>query len=317
MPVRKLVNPHRRRSVKRNASGRFMKARKAARKYHLRPRKKVNRRRRLTRTPAHVNRRRRNPSLVLMGLNPVRRSTMKRNRKKKNPGAHRRGHHYSLRARRPNPHVRHYRLRRRRNPFGLGNTEFLETSAFALLGGIATRAIPQAIAPTYNQGLVGYGLNAVTVAALSWLGGKWRKAAGLGIGIGGVVMLGGRIIQDYFGKQLVTFGLIDTSSGTSAGATAVTAPSSSTSSLSQGDLAFDLRGYKTTYFPLPSAGSKDLTTATPWSDDISKLQAQIAAASAKGKGGSGSAFRAAGPAPQATSSALSGPKRYHRYARMM
>lgn len=310
MPVRKLVNPHRRRSVKRNASGRFMKARKAARKYHLRPRKKVNRRRILTRTKAHVKNRRRNPSLVLMGLNPVRRSTMKKN-KKKNLGRSRR--RYSLRARKSNPHVRHYRLRRLRNPFGLGNTEFLETSAFALLGGIATRAIPQAIAPTYNQGLVGYGLNAVTVAALSWLGGKWRKAAGLGIGIGGVVMLGGRIIQDYFGKQLVTFGLIDTSTGTPAGATAVTAPAASTSSLSQGDLAFDLRGYKTTYFPLPSAGSKDLTSASPWSDDISKLQSQIAAAAAKGKGGS--AFKSAAPAAHST--ALSGPRRYSRYARLM
>jgi hypothetical protein len=190
--------------------------------------------------------------------------------------------------------------------------EFFETAGFALLGGIATRAIPQALAAQYNQGLVGYGLNAVTVAALAWLGSKWRKAAGLGIGIGGVVMLGGRIIQDYFGKQLVTFGLIDTSTGAPAGATAVTTPASATQSLSQGDLSFDLRGYKQTFFPLPSAGSTSLATpGAPWGADIANLQTALAASS-KGKG-SGVFSKSAAAATHA----LSGPRKFHRYGNLM
>jgi hypothetical protein len=65
------------------------------------------------------------------------------------------------------------------------------------------------------------------------------------------------------------------------------APAAATQSLSQGDLAFDLRDYRGTYFPLPSSTTnKNLTSKQPWSGDITKLQ-NLLTAGTKGAPASG------------------------------
>jgi len=99
------------------------------------------------------------------------------------------------------------RHRRRHNPFGIPGGDVLKTAAWAIAGGVATRAIPQMFASQYNTGLLGYGLNLLTASSLAWLGDRFLGAnAGRGILLGGLVMFGGRIISDYFGKDVVSFG---------------------------------------------------------------------------------------------------------------
>jgi len=316
MPVRKLVNPKRKKRLslrgrRRDARGRLLpkknrrrnnpKRRATRRAYRLKPRVKVNRTRR--RLKVKRSRSKSNPHLVLMGLNPVRGGSHMRKLKKKRKNPSRR-HRYTLKARPRHNRRRSYRLRRTMNPFGMRWGEFAETSAFAIVGGVASRSLPQYLLPNQNQGLVGYGLNAVTTALLAWLAGKVRPAAGKGVAIGGAVMLGGRVISDYFGKTLVTFGLVD-NSGKAQGTAAVSAPAQSTTQLGAGDLAFDLRGYKASYFPLPMTSAKDLTYAKPWQGDINSLQAMISA----GKKGA-SAGASHGPAGNATSTAAKTSGRY-------
>ena len=308
MPVRKLVNPRRKkknslRGRRRDARGRLLKMRARnprKRTYKLRARKAVKRPRKLK-----ANRRRAgNPSLVLMGLNPVR-SGGHMKKKKKNAA---RRHHYRIKARRHNPAGvrRHYRVRRRRstvhNPFGMTWPKLFEQAFEVLIGGFGARLIPQYALPNQNQGIAGYGLNAITTALLAALGEWVRKGSGAPVAFGGILMTVSRIVSDKWGKTLVTFGLVDQSTGLPSGTAAITAPAATTTQLSAGDLAFDLRGYKATYFPLPTVSDKGaMTTTAPWSSDLANLQAAIAALQTKGKGGGGFAPGKM-PAPTSTSS---------------
>lgn len=192
----------------------------------------------------------------------------------------RRTRHHSLMARKHNPSRRRYRVKNRRNPFGFSTPVFLETAGWAIVGGMLTRIIPQAATPNMNTGPVGYIENGVVAGVLAWLAGMYKREAGLGVALGGTMMIAARIVSDYFGKTLVTFGTVQTD-GSSATVTPVAttnAPATATQSLSQGDLAFDLRDYRGTYFPLPSSTiNKNLTSKTPWSGDIQKLQALLTA----------------------------------------
>jgi len=302
MPVRirKLVNPKKRRSLRnrrRDRRGRLLpikaKTNRKRGSYSLKPRRKVNRpRKRIVRHEG------RNPSLVLMGLNPVRTGSHYMKKKKKKNARH----HYKLKARRNPSGVRHhrsYRLRRRGNPFGITWGKFAENLLEVLFGGFGARLIPQYALPSYNNGLPGYGMNVVSTAVLAYLAEMVRKGAGLPVALGGSMMTLSRIVSDKWGKTLVTFGVTD-QSGATAGTAAVTAPAATTSQLSQGDLAFDLRGYKATYFPLPTKSQSDLTTAVPWAGDIATLKAMIAA---KGKG-------AITPGAQATATSTAKSGRY-------
>ena len=280
MPVRKIVNP--RRKAARGENGRFK-----LKKRNRRPRvnARVSRPRRTVK--AKTKRRVANPHLVLMGLNPMRtgRSSMakKKNRKlKKRSNTH---HHMMKKS---NPSRRRYRLAHRKNPFGFSTPLFLETTGWAIVGGLLTRIVPQAALPNQNSGIMGYGLNGLIAAGAAWLAGMYKKEAGLGVALGGAMMITARIVSDYFGKTLVTFGTLSTdTTGTQATVTPVAttnAPASATQSLSQGDLQFDLRDYRGTYFPLPSSTSnKNLTSQQPWKGDIAKLQNLLTA----GKGSAG------------------------------
>jgi len=110
--------------------------------------------------------------------------------------------------------VHHHR--RRRNPLSLGGRELIPTALWAIAGGVATRAIPQLLLKESNTGIFGYGANALTAVSLSWLAERFVSPnAGKGVLIGGAVMLGGRLISDFFGKSLVSFGDVLGTTGTS------------------------------------------------------------------------------------------------------
>lgn len=298
MPVKKVVNPRRR--AARDAHGRFRLKKRNRPRHHARvthrrvvrhrtnrPRRRVNVHHPRRRVKANRARHARNPHLVLMGLNPVRTGgrSMAKRRKYRLKNTHHRRHHRMLAK--SNPHRRHFRLKNRRNPFGFSTPLFLETTGWAIVGGLLTRIVPQAAMPSRNSGIVGYGMNALTTGVAAWLAGKYKREAGLGVAIGGTMMIAARIVSDYFGKTLVTFGTVSTdNTGTQATVTPVAttnAPAAATNSLSQGDLSFDLRDYRGTYFPLPSSTtSKDMTSPQPWANAIQKLQAAIQPAPGKG-----------------------------------
>jgi hypothetical protein len=132
-----------------------------------------------------------------------------RRRNRRNPASYVARHLFNKRPRRVrrNRVVVHHRRRHRHNPFGITGGDALKTAAWAIAGGVATRALPQMFLPQYNTGIMGYGLNLLTAAGLAWAGDRFMGAtAGKGILLGGLVMLGGRIISDYFGKDVVSFG---------------------------------------------------------------------------------------------------------------
>jgi hypothetical protein len=123
--------------------------------------------------------------------------------------------------------------RRRRNPLALPAGDLFATSAWAVAGGVATRALPEIVMPTSNVGFMGYGLNAVVAVGGSMLLQKFASAkAATGWLVGGTVMLAGRLVSDFFGKTLVTF-------------------ANPLSGLGYGDPAFHLGLYQPWSFPVP------------------------------------------------------------------
>ncbi len=134
----------------------------------------------------------------------------------------------------------HVVRRRRRNPLSLGGRELIPTALWAIAGGVATRAIPQLLLKDSNTGIFGYGANALAAVSLSWLAERFVSPnAGKGVLIGGAVMLGGRLIADFFGKSLVSFGDVFGTTGT-AGMGA------------HGDPSFDLGLYTPGEFVVPT-----------------------------------------------------------------
>lgn len=144
--------------------------------------------------------------------------------------------------------------RRRRNPLALGGRELIPTALWAIAGGVATRAIPQLLLKDSNTGIFGYGANALTAVALSWAAERFVSSnAGKGVLIGGAVMLGGRLISDFFGKSLVSFGDVFGTTGTSGlGA--------------HGDPSFDLGLYTPGEFVVPtvSTGENQMVNYPFW-----------------------------------------------------
>jgi hypothetical protein len=121
--------------------------------------------------------------------------------------------------------VRHHRRRYSNAMFGFGKkrrharrhnpmlpvttTEFTQVTLGAVAGGFGARAIPENLPflTKYNNGWKGYALNLVTGYALSrvarWLSGAKAEE---GVLVGTILMTGGRIVSDQFGKTIVTFG---------------------------------------------------------------------------------------------------------------
>lgn len=240
MPTVRLVNPRRsrvrrgggKRKPGRNAKGRFV-------------------RRKRGRNPAAGG-----GELLLM--NPKRRRVRNRTRasrphrryrrRRSNPASYAAP---KVRRRRSNRRAHAVVVRRRRgsNPLSLGGRELIPTALWAIAGGVATRAIPQLLLKDSNTGIFGYGANALTAVALSWAAERFVSPnAGKGVLIGGAVMLGGRLISDFFGKSLVSFGDVFGTTGTSGLGAA-------------GDPGFDLGIYTPGEFVVPT-----------WSDGVMQRQ---------------------------------------------
>jgi hypothetical protein len=147
----------------------------------------------------------RNPpgELIALGyLNP-KRSTMKKERKRKKK-------HNAL----PNPE--HRARRRTRNPDAAGLVrkplDMLKAGALAAGGLLATRQLPQILLGARNQGVVGYVANLATAALAGSLAGAALGAeAGAAVAIGGSLYAFNRILseQTALGKQLSLSGVGD------------------------------------------------------------------------------------------------------------
>lgn len=107
---------------------------------------------------------------------------------------------------------RRFRLsnrRRSRNPFGSSMSETASLAGWALVGGVGTASIPAMFLKDKNTGIMGYGANFVSALGVSWLADKFAGArAAQGAMVGGVLMILGRAIQDFMGKNLLSFGTL-------------------------------------------------------------------------------------------------------------
>jgi hypothetical protein len=241
VPTVRLVNPkasrvrrvRRRQLPRRNAKGRFL-------------------RRKRGRNPAAGG-----GELLLM--NPKRRRVRSRarashhkrryRRRRPNPMSYAMSHPVRRRRRSHNPKMRVVRRRRHHNPLALGGRDLVPTALWAIAGGVATRAIPQLLMKENNTGLIGYGANALTFIIGSYAADRFiSRNAAVGVLVGGGVMLAGRMISDYFGKTLVSFGDVFGTTGT-AGMGA------------HGDPSFDLGLYTEGEFVVPT-----------WSDGVMQRQ---------------------------------------------
>lgn len=238
MPTVRLVNPKRSRvrraggkRLRRDGHGRFLKRKRGRNPAAgggelllMNPKRRRVRHRSHHRNPKRHYRRRRHNPVSYAVARPVRR---------------RRRHSYAMNPRR----------RRRHNPLGLTGQQIMATSLWAIAGGVATRALPQIFLKEGNTGIMGYGANALTAGILAWAADRFiSRNAGQGVLLGGMVMLGGRVISDLFGKTLVSFGDVFGTTGTSGlGA--------------HGDPSFDLGIYVPNEFVVPT-----------WSDTVYQRQ---------------------------------------------
>jgi hypothetical protein len=205
-----------RRRVKRHAPA--TKRRNAARRRYSKPRVApkphyVKHRRRTNAAPRRHTRR--NPGEVISLLlgNPAR-------RKKGTKMARR---HYRTARRINAAGRRHYTKRRnrarmmhhrRRNPAGLGRPMDWVKGGVGVLGGVVvTRALPQAVAATYNTGITGYVMNAVTAGLAGWATHALTKDPVLTASViaGGFAAVIARVISDMtsFGSYLSLTGIGD------------------------------------------------------------------------------------------------------------
>ena len=119
------------------------------------------------------------------------------------------------RPRKRNASVKHYRFaRRKRNPAGLGRPMDWIKGGVGVLGGVVvTRALPQAVAATYNTGATGYAMNAVAAIGAAWGTHLLIKDPVLtaAVAAGGFAALIARIVSDMtqFGSYLSLTGMGD------------------------------------------------------------------------------------------------------------
>lgn len=83
----------------------------------------------------------------------------------------------------------------------------LVRGGWAIGGGIATRSIPQAILRESNTGVIGYAANLLTAAVGGSLVARLTKSKDAGdmFLVGGIVMIAGRAVEEYFGRKVVEF----------------------------------------------------------------------------------------------------------------
>ena len=165
--------------------------------------------------PRRTTHRKRNPTPEIISLvmgNPSRKKgrNMAKSKKPKNPSGHRHRNAAGT-ARRRNITKIYNRARRRRNPAGIGRPMDWLKGGVGVLGGVlVTRALPQAVAPTYNTSWTGYAMNAVTAVAAAWGTHAVTKDPVLtaSVAAGGFASLIARMISDMssFGQYLTLTG---------------------------------------------------------------------------------------------------------------
>jgi hypothetical protein len=102
----------------------------------------------------------------------------------------------------PSHHRRH--RRRAHNPLPLPFNEIPVAVGGAIAGGVASSWVPNAVLGASDKGWLGYLANGLVAVGGALALQRWRSLA-LGWFIGGLTMTGGRIFDDLFGKQVVTF----------------------------------------------------------------------------------------------------------------
>lgn len=107
--------------------------------------------------------------------------------------------------RRRNPsHRNHRRRNRSRNPLPIAIHDAPAMVAGAVAGGVLSSYVPNYVLGASDTGIVGYLGNAAIAVGGSFALSKWKNLA-IGWLLGGLTMTFGRVFDDYFGKQIVTF----------------------------------------------------------------------------------------------------------------
>lgn len=148
------------------------------------------------------------PALIV-GANPSkRRSHVTRKRKNR-----RKKYSFGARAlaanqRRRNPPHRHHHRRSnsRRNPLPIPMHDAPAMVVGAVGGGILSSYAPNYLLGSSDTGVIGYAANAAVAIGGAWALARWKNFS-TGWLLGGLTMTVGRMFDDYFGKQIVTFNM--------------------------------------------------------------------------------------------------------------
>ena len=158
------------------------------------------------------HRRRSNPGEIVSFVlgNPAKRRKGGMARRKK---SFKKSHHRANPARRSTMKKAFHR-RRRSNPGFIGRPmDWMKGGVGVLVGVVATRALPQAVLPSYNNGVTGYAMNAGAALAGAYATHLLTKDAVLtaSVAAGGFAALIARVISDQtsFGSYLALTGVGD------------------------------------------------------------------------------------------------------------
>jgi hypothetical protein len=118
------------------------------------------------------------------------------------------------------------RKKRRKNPSGLSGIvgspkDLVEMGVAGLASAVATRQLPQLLFSTENTGILGYSMNAITAAIVTWGAGAFiGPKAAQGALVGGLVILLDRILTEQvspIGQYLALSGVGDATAMTKLG----------------------------------------------------------------------------------------------------
>ena len=218
----KIVNPARSKNMaRRNLSAKQIRAgfggkrRKAA--LRARPKAHAVKHHNAPRKPSFQKKKKRNPipEIITLALgNPARKKGTTMAKTKTFHKHHKKSAAVRSNAGRPHMKTRNDRTRKHRNPAGLGRPMDWLKGGIGVLGGVVvTRALPQAVAASYNTGGAGYAMNAGTAILAAWGTHALTKDPVLtaAVAAGGFAAVIARMISDMtsFGQYLSLTGMGD------------------------------------------------------------------------------------------------------------
>lgn len=107
--------------------------------------------------------------------------------------------------RRSNPFFRRHRARRRHNPvLGLSFKRIGVMTAGGLANAWATAKLPAMFMGGSNQGILGLAAAGGVALAGSWLAARWDADAGSGAVVGGAMVFVDRLLNEFFGVDLLS-----------------------------------------------------------------------------------------------------------------